>query len=169
MSPKFQVITHNLSLSGGTPSAEPYVRSTTHLFLSKTNHERLLWSQHYLHNPPANIHHPHHEWIPVEASINKEVLRSGCFPRRHSAQMVCSRDPPLPNCLTCLSTCLAPSRSGTLAAVTQTRNTNPRVSTVIKRLRPMIMFAHIVAYRLHHTGCTLHTLTIKDGVSVGPR
>lgn len=54
--------------------------------------------------------------------------------------MVCRRDTYEPMHLTRLSTCLPPSRSPTLAAVTSTRSTKPKVSTVRNRLRPLINF-----------------------------
>jgi len=54
-----------------------------------------------------------------------------------STQMV-KRQSDLSMRLTRLRTRLPPSRSGTLAAVTNTRNTRPNVSTLKNRLRPLM-------------------------------
>ena len=58
-----------------------------------------------------------------------------------STQMVVKRDIFCWDFLTLVRTCLPPCRSPTFAAVTKTRNTNPKVSTVINRLRPLIFLA----------------------------
>ena len=79
-----------------------------------------------------------------------------------STQMVVKRDTCLLDCLTRLRTCLPPERSPTLAAVTKTRKTNPKVSTVINRLRTSDFLARIVTDGFMHHRSSFHTLTIDD-------
>ena len=150
----FRAITQHLLTNRRHPINQPNVRSTTHRFLSNTK--------------PLVCSGRNTTWtIQRHRSITHLTHFSPSKPP--SVQMVCNRDTPLPICLTCLNTCLAPSRSGTLAAVTKTRNTNPKVSTVINRLRPLIFLFAIIAHCLVYHCCTLDTLTIDDGVSVGLR
>ena len=127
MSLKFVGVTQRLLTNRRQPISQPKVRSTTQRFLSNTKHERLLWSQHHLlwsngrsPSPRSGTVHSHCHHRPRWLSNETHAF--------------------LPICFTFWSTCLPPERSPKLAAVTNTRITNPNVSTVRNRLRPCTIF-----------------------------
>ncbi|MBD2535567.1 hypothetical protein H6G97_41760 [Nostoc flagelliforme FACHB-838] len=88
--------------------------------MSKAKHEGLFWAQNYLHNPTAKIHHPLHKWFVIIAAINPDS-------RQARYLLIGLFNPP--------ENLFFSFFSPTLAAVTKTLNTNPKVWTVINRLR----------------------------------
>lgn len=124
--------------------SQPKVRSTTHLFFNTTK-------------PFVCCGRSTTCTIQRQTSITHRM--KGVPSKPPSTQIVARRDTCCLIRLTRLRTRFPPSRSPLLAAVTNTRRTSPRVSTVKNRLRPLISLPPSNPTYW----CTLDTLTINDG------
>ena len=105
------------------PISQPKVRSASHRFLSNMN--------------PLNCS-GRSTTCTIQRQTSITHIMNDAPSKPPSTQTVWRRHTRLPIRLTRLRTCLPPSRSLALAAVTNTRRTNPKVSTVINSLRPLI-------------------------------
>lgn len=121
MSPKFGAITRASRTNRRVLISQPKVRSTTHRCLSNTN-------------PFVCFGRSTTCTIQRQTSITH--LKKGAPSKPLSTQIVVNRDTALSIRLTRLRTRLPPSRSPRLAAATNTRKTNPKVSTLKNRFRP---------------------------------